>query len=320
LSLQTSATRALALLFSVMLVTAAVACSSDGGDAVGIGEVAPEAATQTTRSGDAASAADRDEAGAVGEAAVGDGESGPDYVLDPTLVSLDVSTVAPGEVATCVAKPAVEVVADDAESFEGIPAHVLCSWSASPPASLPPGDLTPQLLVIPVGQYMVDYSTTGLPTIEQQVALHTMLAIEQPADPGAAVPLLPPAGTTGPALAVQPRFMSPTGVSGLRYVAHVGGPPMQGLAGAGSSDAPSSLFYTFQGMTADGEQWIALFHPVRAEATAEQIAELTSLEGDFTAYINQAATVLARLDPDAAFSPSLAALDEVVSSLQIAAP
>jgi hypothetical protein len=73
-------------------------------------------------------------------------------------------------------------------------------------------------------------------------------------------------------------------------------------------------------MTADGEHWIALFHPVRAEATAEQIAELTSLEGDFTAYINQAATVLARLDPDAAFSPSLAALDEVVSSLQIAAP
>lgn len=81
------------------------------------------------------------------------------------------------------------------------------------------------------------------------------------------------------------------------------------------------LFYTFQGLTDDGATYVAAYFPVTLPdlPDSQQLseAEWGTLMADWPGYLAQ---TLALLDeqPPAAFTPDLAALDELIRSLSVA--
>lgn len=81
------------------------------------------------------------------------------------------------------------------------------------------------------------------------------------------------------------------------------------------------LFYTFQGLTDDGATYIAAYFPVILPDLpgSPQIGEeaFMSLMEDWPGYIAQTATLL-NAQPTTAFTPNLAALDALLSSLSVA--
>ncbi len=86
-----------------------------------------------------------------------------------------------------------------------------------------------------------------------------------------------------------------------------------------------NIFYTFQGLTADGKYWVALTLPVsspllpRSEETLPAGHSLQSINQEYSAY---AAEVKAALEaqPEDSFYPTLQALDALVASITIATP
>jgi hypothetical protein len=90
------------------------------------------------------------------------------------------------------------------------------------------------------------------------------------------------------------------------------------------------LFYTYQGLTADGEYWVSAIFPVNATFLQSQpdsvdvppggiaipLWSSPTFEADMEAYYN---TILGMLTatPDNAFTPTLDCLDNYLQSLQI---
>jgi hypothetical protein len=236
-------------------------------------------------------------------------------LLSPDRISFEVEALTPGATVTCEPRPEIPLDVSASPATGGIPAHVKCTWDGDEADDLlPPATARRQLLVIPIAPYMAAYAKHGLPPIEQQLALHTMLAIEKPANPGVAVPMLPPATGPGPSIAIHPEYLHITGGTGMRYVTLDGPPPI-------AATPQDGLFYTYQGLTSDGEHWVALFYPVSAGTVLESSADaLADLESDPDAYFAVVSEALASLDPESGFTPSLSVLDGVVGSLAIGSP
>jgi hypothetical protein len=81
------------------------------------------------------------------------------------------------------------------------------------------------------------------------------------------------------------------------------------------------LFYTFQGLTADGRYFVSATLPVnhpslRADLNAFSTSELDTITKDYDQYRNDAAAALAT-QPNASFTPSLERLDALIASLAI---
>jgi hypothetical protein len=77
--------------------------------------------------------------------------------------------------------------------------------------------------------------------------------------------------------------------------------------------ADSDLFYTFQGMTADSQYYIAATFPVRSHILPETAAAGTIAQDDFEGYIEDTVNQLNRLT-NADFSPNLGVLDALIES------
>lgn len=81
----------------------------------------------------------------------------------------------------------------------------------------------------------------------------------------------------------------------------------------------AEIFYTFQGLTADGSRYVSAILPVRTDALADEI-DLTTWEvpgGDYASHIEDTVAELDALGA-ADFEPSLEALDEMIASLMVA--
>ncbi len=157
---------------------------------------------------------------------------------------------------------------------------------------VPSGDFDPhqpQLLIFPARAYLNLSPSAAL----QIGALQKMLSERSTPQQGA-LPMLP-FSLNAEALHAQPRFLEFQGGSGVRYIARYN----KNTNVSGVED----LFYTFQGLSSDGEYYIAFFYPVSA-------SDLSAIAGDnagTVAMLNQLAA--------ADFGPNLSGLDELILSL-----
>lgn len=180
------------------------------------------------------------------------------------------------------------------------------------------------LYLPPEGQIHI-YPTAGLNAEVQPVvaALQQLLA-EQPdaallesvaTDEGAEQPaltMLPPSNAVQ-TLRAQAEYLSFADGQGIRYLTQLS----QGPIPISNQD----VFYTFQGLSADGERYVSAYFPVTLpdlpDSPQMSEAEWEALMADWPGYL---ARTLALLDeqPAAAFTPDLAALDRLISSLSVA--
>lgn len=183
----------------------------------------------------------------------------------------------------------------------------------------------------PLGQYLPPeaqihiYPTAGLnaevqpivAALQQLLADPSALAAYQsvgpetePFQPGLA--MLPPSNAVQ-AFRAQVQRLAFAGGAGVRYLTQLS----QGPTPVNNQD----MFYTFQGLTDDGATYVAAYFPVSLPdlpnlPQIDEAAFMTLME-DWAGYLAQVADLL-NMQPAAAFTPDLAALDSLVSSLSVA--
>lgn len=173
--------------------------------------------------------------------------------------------------------------------------------------ALPESTQAPRIAVYPAD----GYASLSPQAAAQIASLKTLLAAK-PAPPEGALPSLPLANAVQQ-LHVLPAYLPFKGGEGVRYLAQYG----QGPAPVNNAD----LFYTFQGLTADGRYYVSAILPVShpalpATAAAVPAAQMDALAAGYKGYLNEVAATLATA-PGASFKPALGDLDTLVQSIEI---
>lgn len=229
-------------------------------------------------------------------------------------------SVDPGSLAT-----RVEVISQpgtpysDAPAFGGAaPAHLALTFDQDPLSDSP---LARQLRAYPVDAWRELFQAHDPALIDERIEGLKRLIADRPtnlAGPRSGqneIPVLPIIGASQ-VMVAQPRVLDFAGGSGIAFVTTYAQDP-QPLTN-------DNLFYTFQGLTADGRTWISLFYPVRAEglpasfADSPAAADPQTFMTGFPAYLDQATKDLDALKPDQ-FSPDLGQLDALVKSIALPA-
>lgn len=222
------------------------------------------------------------------------------------------------DVATAVwseSRPAVTVGEGD-PWWAALPAHVRLTLvsGTTTPAHAPMG-----INVSGEAQIHV-YPLAALDeTWEQQVTTLDQLLVQKPSNPADPLPLLPPTNAAQ-MFHAQIAYLDFDNGRGIRYLTQYA----QGIMPVSNDQ----LFYTFQGLTADGSAYVVAFVPIAASslpATTTDALALPEMTGFLTnpesnlSYINTTVDALNALAPSA-FDPDLSRLDALVRSLSITVP
>jgi len=163
-----------------------------------------------------------------------------------------------------------------------------------------------KLMIFPVAGYEAASPLAG----ERIQALRSLLA-ERPASPVGEIPLLP---------LVNGRQMF---YSQLAYIDFANGSGVRFLTQYAQEPRNvnnSEMFYTFQGLTADGAYYIAAFFPVSTQSLPEDDAILredyVAFEAAYGTYLPAAVQALDALSGQD-FEPNLAKLDAILQSLLV---
>jgi len=172
-----------------------------------------------------------------------------------------------------------------------------------------------QIVFYSVADYQALLTAEGVAEDQNPISQLTALLAEKPAPPSGTIsgtlPLLPqlPGSQVFHAQVKYLTFKSGTGVRYLtRYTFDV------------SPIANDNLFYTFQGLSNDGQHYVSFFYPIQASAlpttSADAKTEAAAMERDYDAYILD---ITQKLDELVAtgFTPELATLDGLVESLAL---
>lgn len=168
-----------------------------------------------------------------------------------------------------------------------------------------------QLLVYPLAAYR----DVGNEEVDNRLeALETLLQ-QQPAAAENDIPLPPGFGDTRQNLISQVKYLDFDGGSGVRFITR------HGLDLSPLTDYDT--FYTFQGLTDDGNYYIAYYHPASTRLLPDSFEEVAALVDDydafvenFDAYLEETAATLDKAETTD-FIPDLAELDALIESLQI---
>jgi hypothetical protein len=168
-----------------------------------------------------------------------------------------------------------------------------------------------QLLILPLRDYQALFRAGEAESFAAAIQDFQSLLATRPATLKQD-PLLLPSSGLSQAMRAQVRYLDFAGGRGVRFVTHLT-QEIKPLTAA-------SLVYTFQGLTDDGRYYIAAYIPVTTTALPATLADVTKVERDefkrdYLTYVNGVAQMLdARPE---SFTPSLAALDAMIMSLQI---
>lgn len=149
-------------------------------------------------------------------------------------------------------------------------------------------------------------------TAAQQIgALKTLLA-EQPAAPEAEIPVLPLINA-GQLMHPQVRYLSFENGLGVRFVTQYN----QGV----NPVTNQGLFYTFQGLTADGRFYVSAIFPVSTVALPDDPMTLIGDDPEgfaqnFATYVTETAEQLDALEAQN-FEPNLDQLDALIQTLEV---
>jgi hypothetical protein len=166
----------------------------------------------------------------------------------------------------------------------------------------------PAIYIYPVAEFQA-LNEGAAETIERLRALQA----QRPADPEEPLPFLP-IFNAGQFFAARVHYLDFQNGAGVRFLTQYG----QAVSPVNSQD----LFYTFQGLTADGRYYVAAVLPVShpsLPATADDSAALdepAAFAEGFREYITAIEADLEAQDPGS-FFPGLVLLDELVRSISV---
>lgn len=150
-----------------------------------------------------------------------------------------------------------------------------------------------------------------LPSLAERTNTLEQIIRDQSSDPGS-VPLLPP-WNAGQVFLAKPAYLEFQNGSGIRYLTQYG----QSFAPINNQD----LFYSFQGLTADGHYWVSAILPVshpslQPSADNPMPSDFNEFAENFNQYVD---LIKVNLDtqPEDTFNPSLAELDAMMQSMLV---
>jgi hypothetical protein len=164
--------------------------------------------------------------------------------------------------------------------------------------------IQPQIFVFPTREYAEINPMAG----ERIEALRTVLD-------GGALP-------AGVALPMLPTFNSAQDLRGqVHPLMFQGGRGLRYIARYSQETAPvvnPAVFYTFQGLTEDGSQYVSAFFPLYVSLLPDQIQveDWEAFNANYVAYLAETTAVLDQLTP-AEFTPDLTSLDAILTSLRV---
>lgn len=163
----------------------------------------------------------------------------------------------------------------------------------------------PAINIYPVQEYI-----NMNPDIADTVSRLQNLLDNPDGDPDS-IPFLP-VWNAGPLFTAQVEYLEFNNIKGVRYLTQYG----QAAWPVNSHD----MFYTFQGLTNDGEYYISVIMPVshpQLPASGESYTgSMDDLYEDFTAYLDEIVPQLESWQ-DVEFTPRLTSLDEMVRSIKV---
>ena len=165
-------------------------------------------------------------------------------------------------------------------------------------------EIQPQIFIFPTREYAEISPLAG----ERIEALRTLLD-------GSAL-------SEGVELPVLPTFNSAQDLRGqVHPLAFQGGRGLRFIARYSQGAAPvvnPAVFYTFQGLTEDGSQYVAAFFPLYISLLPDQVQveDWETFNANYAAYLSETTAVLDQLTP-AEFTPDLTSLDAVLTSLRV---
>jgi hypothetical protein len=172
----------------------------------------------------------------------------------------------------------------------------------------------PHLRIYPANDYRLSYGPDSLHQadtpgyiINATIDRLQAILVDRPQTIEGDIPFLPPQHISQ-YLKAQVKYLDFQNGAGIRFITqYTEGSPINN----------QDLFYTFQGLTADGEYYLALFYPVSTPALAE-VNEAQSFESltEFQTDVQDMTLQLDALSPGD-FAPDLSLLDELNRSLQI---
>ncbi|KAF0109756.1 MAG: Uncharacterized protein FD147_2081 [Chloroflexi bacterium] len=173
----------------------------------------------------------------------------------------------------------------------------------------------PELRVYPVAEFMAMN-----PNVVERVSGMQTLLTSQPATPDQAIPFLP-VYAAAQVFRAQVKYMNFQNGQGARFLTEYA----QYYAPVNNHD----LFYTYQGLTADGKYWVSATFPINAaylQENADAIAPAGGVPAPLMTSPNYEAEMLAyfpiminmlNATADNAFTPGLDCLDQYIQSLNI---
>ncbi len=234
--------------------------------------------------------------------------------LSTAGINIDPTGVA--ETITPQIRPAVPYTPDDPAGLAGEPAHLRFVFDNE---DLPAGGgIFPdqaQLLIYPVAAYRDIYREAGVDEAGRRVEALQALLQERPERVDEELPLLPGFGEAEQTLQAQLKYLDFDGGAGVRFVTHYG------VDATPITD--HGAFYTFQGLTSDGQYLIVFFHPAPTELLPSDPDEIAALIEDRDAFVenfeNYRQDTRDQLDQAETkdFAPDLADLDAMLESITI---
>jgi putative hemolysin len=190
-------------------------------------------------------------------------------------------------------------------------------WGGASPAAIRflfDGATAPDYLDPRLAQVLV-YKTAEWeqidPAIAQQISDLKMLLATKPVEIEGSIPVLPPI----PAMQVfhvKPQYLDFKNGSGVGFVTY--------YSQAVNPITAKDLFYTFQGLTNDGQYYVVVYHPVTtallpAEANMDSAA-YDEFAKNYEQFLADLVAQLNALVP-AAYTPNLMLIDELVKSIEV---
>lgn len=183
----------------------------------------------------------------------------------------------------------------------GAPAHLAYEF-----------DGAQRLWVIPAKAYQAQWDTAGDDTISASLAQLNTLLRDKPKSPRLPLPFLPPIPATND-VAGRVRYLDFNGGSGIAYLGR--------WAQDASPVLASQIFYSFVGLTDDGEHIVSFQYPAHTSFLPDDVSELLPehlayIQTYPKAYLQQTSSLLDTL-PNSAYGPDLSRLDGLVFSITV---
>ena len=199
-------------------------------------------------------------------------------------------------------------------SLNGMPPHLLVTFDQD--------QVNPNMFdinqrqgrILPVQAYLSMYAQAGVSLVQDNIQTLQQLLTERPAEIEGGIPVLPGINAVQ-SLHAKVKYIDFTGGSGIAFIASYS----QDV----SPITNDRLYYFFQGLSTDGQQYVSFVYPVASNALPNTAADvppetMTAIQTDPNKYLADTTAALEAAAPTD-FTPDLNSLDSMYKSIRIGA-